>query len=104
MFLRPALYRTHAVVLLVAISFPWIASVIYVLGLSPIPGLDLTHVALAVTGTVMAAALAATLRGIIEVSAEHGARTHLIVTLPDMATRTTTTSSWISIDNARPAR
>ncbi len=46
----------------------------------------------AVTGTVMAAALAATLRGIIEVSAEHGARTHLIVTLPDMATRTTTTS------------
>ena len=54
-FLRPALYRTQAVVLLVAISFPWIASVIYVLGLSPIPGLDLTRVALAVTGTVMAA-------------------------------------------------
>jgi len=52
----------------------------------------------------MAAALAATLRGTIEVSAEHGARTHLIVTLPDMTTTTTTTSSWISIDNARPAR
>lgn len=53
--LRPTLYRAQAIVLLVAISFPWVASVIYIAGLSPIPGLDLTRVALAITGTVMAA-------------------------------------------------
>ena len=53
--LRPALYRAQAIVLLVAIAFPWVASIIYIADLSPIPGLDLTRVALAVTGTVMAA-------------------------------------------------
>ncbi|MHB8051080.1 MAG: sensor histidine kinase [Coriobacteriia bacterium] len=53
--LRRALYRTQALILLVAISFPWIASIIYLAGLSPVPGLDLSRVALAVTGAVMAA-------------------------------------------------
>lgn len=49
------LYRTQAVLLLVAMSFPWIASIIYLAGLSPIPGLDLSRVALAIAGAVMAA-------------------------------------------------
>lgn len=53
--LRPALYRTQAVLLLVAILFPWVASVVYVADLSPVQGLDLSRVALAITGTVMAA-------------------------------------------------
>lgn len=53
--MRRALYRTQALLLLVAISFPWIASIVYLAGLSPVPGLDLSRVALAITGAVMAA-------------------------------------------------
>lgn len=46
----PALYRSQTIALLVAVAAPWVANLIYNLGLSPVPGLDLTPLAFTVSG------------------------------------------------------
>ncbi len=44
------LYRRQAVTVLVASSFPWLANLFYIAGLVPVPGLDLTTSAFALSG------------------------------------------------------
>jgi diguanylate cyclase (GGDEF)-like protein/PAS domain S-box-containing protein len=52
--LSPELYRRQAGTLLIASMVPWIGNVIYVSGLSPVPGLELTPISFAVTGSLLA--------------------------------------------------
>lgn len=50
----PQVYRRQAVVLLVAVAFPWIGNAIYLAGWSPLRGLDLTPFAFTLTGVACA--------------------------------------------------
>jgi PAS domain S-box-containing protein len=58
MFTRsPNLYRKQNLALLVAVSVPWVGNGVYVLGLSPVPNLDLTPFAFLISGTAIALSL-----------------------------------------------
>jgi PAS domain S-box-containing protein len=46
----PRLYRNQAKVMLAGAAMPWLGNMLYISGLVPLPGLDLTPVALALTG------------------------------------------------------
>lgn len=50
----PQLYRSQIGALLAGAAVPWIGNAIYILGLSPRPGLDLTPFAFAVSGVIYA--------------------------------------------------
>ncbi len=50
----PQVYRQQAVTFLAGCAIPWIANIIYLAGLSPIPGLDLTPLGFALSGAVFA--------------------------------------------------
>jgi PAS domain S-box-containing protein len=50
-------YRRQAVVLMVATAVPWLANVVYLSGVNPIPGFDWTPVAFAVSGVLLAWAI-----------------------------------------------
>jgi PAS domain S-box-containing protein len=53
----PNLYRKQNLALLVAVSVPWIGNGVYVLGLSPVPNLDLTPFAFLLSGMAIALSL-----------------------------------------------
>jgi PAS domain S-box-containing protein len=53
----PNLYRKQNLALLVAVSVPWVGNGVYVLGLSPVPNLDLTPFAFLISGTAIALSL-----------------------------------------------
>jgi PAS domain S-box-containing protein len=46
--------RRQAILIVIAIAIPWIANILNLLRIYPVPGLDLTPFALAVTGVIMA--------------------------------------------------
>jgi len=48
------LYRSQTVVLIIGIMMPWIGSLAYVLGITPVPGLDITPFAFMITGISVA--------------------------------------------------
>jgi PAS domain S-box-containing protein len=48
------IYRRQALTLLIGLPIPWLGNIIYVAGLSPIPGLDLTPFAFIVSGAIIA--------------------------------------------------
>ena len=48
------LYRSQAVVILTGAAIPWIGNAIYLSGLSPVPGLDLTPISFAISGVLCA--------------------------------------------------
>ena len=50
----PQLYQRQVAVLLVGAAIPWIGNVLYVVGVQPLPGLDLTPIAFTLTGLAMA--------------------------------------------------
>ncbi len=50
----PPMYRWQTLTLLIATVAPWAASFVYVSGLSPMPGLDLTPISFAITGVLLA--------------------------------------------------
>ena len=50
----PLLYRRQIGVLLTGMVLPWLGNVIYMLGLSPFPGLDVAPIAFTVTGALVA--------------------------------------------------
>ena len=50
----PNLYRKQNLALLVAVSVPWVGNGVYILGLSPVPNLDLTPFAFLLSGTAIA--------------------------------------------------
>ena len=50
----PSLYRKQNLALLVAVSVPWVGNGVYVLGLSPVPNLDLTPFAFLLSGMAIA--------------------------------------------------
>lgn len=50
----PRVYRNQAGIMLLGAAVPWIGNLIYILGLSPAPGLELTPIALAFSGVFMA--------------------------------------------------
>ena len=52
--LSPRLYRMQVAVLLLSLSVPWLANVLYVFGISPIKNLDLTSIAFNVTCLALA--------------------------------------------------
>ncbi len=47
-------YRWQMIILLLAPLAPWISNTVYILGLSPIPGLDLTPPSFAISGVIFA--------------------------------------------------
>ncbi len=53
----PRVYRGQALALVGGVALTWTASFVYVSGLSPVPGFDLTGVGLALTGVVIVFAL-----------------------------------------------
>ncbi|MDQ3864747.1 MAG: PAS domain S-box protein [Actinomycetota bacterium] len=53
----PSLYRKQNLALLLAVSIPWVGNAVYVLGLSPVPNLDLTPFAFLLSGMVIALSL-----------------------------------------------
>ena len=53
----PNLYRKQNLALLVALSVPWVGNGVYVLGLSPVPNLDLTPFAFLLSGMAIALSL-----------------------------------------------
>ena len=53
----PSLYRKQNLALLLAVSIPWVGNGVYVLGLSPVPNLDLTPFAFLLSGTAIALSL-----------------------------------------------
>jgi len=53
----PNLYRKQNLALLVAVSIPWVGNGAYVLGLSPVPNLDLTPFAFLLSGMAIALGL-----------------------------------------------
>ena len=53
----PHLYRKQNLALLVAVSVPWVGNGVYVLGLSPVPNLDLTPFAFLLSGMAIALSL-----------------------------------------------
>ncbi|NTU80272.1 MAG: PAS domain-containing protein [Chloroflexales bacterium] len=50
----PPLYRSQAVALLVGVLLPWVASVLFVTGHSPLPNVDITPIAFAFSGVALA--------------------------------------------------
>src|SRR5262245_44819947 len=48
----PAAFRSQAAALLLAVALPWSGNLVYLIGLSPIPGLDLTPLAMTLSGTI----------------------------------------------------
>lgn len=50
----PHIYRRQAVSLLTASGIPWISNIIYLAGLSPVPGVDPTPMALTTSGIIFA--------------------------------------------------
>lgn len=46
----PRLYRRQATVMLAGAAMPWVGNALYIAGLVPLPGLDLTPIAFALTG------------------------------------------------------
>jgi diguanylate cyclase (GGDEF)-like protein len=54
---RQTLYRMQVFVVILALCLPWIASIIYVAGLSPLPGLDPAPVAFSITGLLIAVSI-----------------------------------------------
>ena len=50
----PPIYRRQAALLVAAVLAPWLVNLIYVLGLSPAPGLEMTPLVLACTGMIFA--------------------------------------------------
>lgn len=53
----PSLYRKQNLALLLAVSVPWVGNGVYVLGLSPVPNLDLTPFAFLLSGMAIALGL-----------------------------------------------
>src|SRR5215203_6678393 len=53
----PSLYRKQNLALLLAVSIPWVGNGVYVLGLSPVPNLDLTPFAFLLSGMAIALGL-----------------------------------------------
>jgi PAS domain S-box-containing protein len=53
----PELYRGQWVAMLVGAALPWLGNLVYVSGLVPVPGLDLTPLAFALSGLVIAWAM-----------------------------------------------
>jgi PAS domain-containing protein len=53
----PNLYRKQNLALLLAVSIPWVGNGVYVLGLSPVPNLDLTPFAFLLSGMAIALSL-----------------------------------------------
>lgn len=53
----PKAYRNQAVSLVVGVLFAWTGNLIYVLHLSPLPGLELTPIAFTITGVIYAFAI-----------------------------------------------
>jgi PAS domain S-box-containing protein len=53
----PNLYRKQNLALLLAVSIPWVGNGVYVLGLSPVPNLDLTPFAFLLSGMAIALGL-----------------------------------------------
>ncbi len=49
----PQLYRRQAGALLVGVAIPWVGNALYLAGLRPLPGLDVTPIAFALTGLMM---------------------------------------------------
>jgi diguanylate cyclase (GGDEF)-like protein/PAS domain S-box-containing protein len=49
----PRYYRAQTFAVLVAILLPWLGNAIYVVGLSPLPGLDITPAAMSITGIIL---------------------------------------------------
>ena len=48
----PAVFRRQAAALLLAVALPWCGNLVYLIGLSPIPGLDLTPLAMTLSGII----------------------------------------------------
>lgn len=46
-------YQNQLIVMLVGVSFPWVSSLLYVFGLRPFAGFDLTPMAFSITGVVV---------------------------------------------------
>lgn len=53
----PLLYRRQIGILLAGMALPWLGNVIYMLGLSPFPGLDVAPISFAITGALVAWAI-----------------------------------------------
>lgn len=53
-FRFPHLYRSQIAVMLAGIFIPWVGSLVYVTGKSPLPGLELTPISLALSGILLA--------------------------------------------------
>jgi len=53
----PNLYRKQNLALLLAVSVPWVGNGVYVLGISPVPNLDLTPFAFLLSGMAIALSL-----------------------------------------------
>lgn len=53
LFRSPGLYRKQSAAVMTGVLVPWVGNVVYVMGLSPIPNLDLTPFAFTVTGMVL---------------------------------------------------
>ncbi len=49
-----SLYQSQARIMLTGMAFPWIANVMYITGLNPLPSLDLTPIALTLTNLFLA--------------------------------------------------
>ncbi len=48
----PAAFRSQAAALLLAVALPWSGNLVYLIGLSPVPGLDLTPLAMTLSGII----------------------------------------------------
>lgn len=62
MMIRTALrsrdfYRSQSTAMLVGVALPWVGNMLYILGLTPIPGLDLTPIAFLFSGMAVAWAM-----------------------------------------------
>jgi diguanylate cyclase (GGDEF)-like protein/PAS domain S-box-containing protein len=53
LFRSPRLYRKQSTAVMTGVLVPWVGNVVYVMGLSPVPNLDLTPFAFTVTGMVL---------------------------------------------------
>lgn len=53
----PRLYRQQVMIMVVAVLIPWISNMIYISGSSPVPGLELTPIALTLSGLLIAWAI-----------------------------------------------
>ena len=49
----PTVYRKQGAALFISAAIPWIGNLVYLAGLSPLPGLDLTPLAFVITGLLM---------------------------------------------------